>query len=385
MNLLFDLKTPQHFIGGGSEYIRKVYFSLLSRIEDISLDTKIYALYDSRIGRFAYEDLSPAKNAKKNVCFVDIASSSLHDVIEKLNIDKVFIGCGQFWRDYDVEQIKCPVICVLHDLCDEEYEVNNLSKYVRLNNPYRFIKHLIGGTIRDKRNLKKNVRLMQMLKTNEFAKIVTVSEYSKSSIMFNYEVPENKIHVLYSPQRVYQSESAVECDVVRDLIETKKKYYVMISCNRIMKNAHKAIRAFAKYVSHVEDEQYLVTIGYSGKKITERQIVLPYLSDGDLENLIKNCYAFVFPSLFEGFGYPPVEAMKFGKPVLCSNTTSMPEIVGDAAISFSPFYETDIYRAFCSLNKNNYNAYSEKSTRKALDIENRQKKDLDQLIDLILY
>lgn len=51
----------------------------------------------------------------------------------------------------------------------------------------------------------------------------------------------------------------------------------------------------------------------------------------------------------------------YGKPILCSNVTSIPEIVGDASISFSPFYTSDIYRALCSLNEINYNELAQKA------------------------
>jgi glycosyltransferase involved in cell wall biosynthesis len=61
-----------------------------------------------------------------------------------------------------------------------------------------------------------------------------------------------------------------------------------------------------------------------------------YISDEDLPVLYSAATAFVFPSLYEGFGLPPLEAMACGTPVLCSNASSLPEVVGDAALLFDP-------------------------------------------------
>ena len=67
-------------------------------------------------------------------------------------------------------------------------------------------------------------------------------------------------------------------------------------------------------------------------------IILPgYVSDDELQWLYRNCFGFVYPSFFEGFGMPVLEALGFGAPVLCSNTSSLPEVAGEAAILFDPF------------------------------------------------
>lgn len=76
------------------------------------------------------------------------------------------------------------------------------------------------------------------------------------------------------------------------------------------------------------------------------KILLPgYLSDEAFACYMQGCRALIFPSLYEGFGMPTLEAMAHGKPVLCSNLTSLPEIVGNAAILFNPYHVTDIAHA----------------------------------------
>ena len=69
----------------------------------------------------------------------------------------------------------------------------------------------------------------------------------------------------------------------------------------------------------------------------EDRVVFPgYVDDADLPALYSAATAFVYPSLYEGFGLPPLEAMACGTPVVCSNAASLPEVVGDAAVSIDP-------------------------------------------------
>lgn len=128
---------------------------------------------------------------------------------------------------------------------------------------------------------------------------------------------------------------------------------------------------------------FLVTIGANEKKFP-MHIPLPYLAETDLVNAYKNCYALIFPSFFEGFGYPPIEAMKYGKPILASNTTSIPEVCGDAPLYFSPIYESDIYRCFIQLSDKNYKFYSQKSLKRYQEVTKRQEEDLLKLLELIV-
>jgi len=73
------------------------------------------------------------------------------------------------------------------------------------------------------------------------------------------------------------------------------------------------------------------------------------LSDEDMLGLLQNAHLAVFPSLYEGFGMPPLEAMQAGVPVICSNNSSLPEVVDDAAIMVNPENEEEIIEAFSKL------------------------------------
>ena len=85
--------------------------------------------------------------------------------------------------------------------------------------------------------------------------------------------------------------------------------------------------------------------------LTDRVLFPGYLPNTELAALMANCSGMVFPSMYEGFGLPVIEAMAAGVPVACSNTTSLPEVVGDGAILFDPRIPTQIAQAMVSLVK----------------------------------
>ena len=210
--------------------------------------------------------------------------------------------------------------------------------------------------------------------------IVTVSEYSKFSLLYYYENLKKNIKILYSPEKEIVFDQDVENEFLKDIIQQKKKYFLIVSADREMKNAEIVMNVFKKF-SELNPEFYLLTIGYSTIKF-ENHLILPYLSASDLEYALKNSYVFVFPSLYEGFGYPPLEAMKYGKPVLSSNVCSMPEILGDAPLYFSPYYKADI---FMSLSKclQEYEILRDRSKNHYLKINEIQNKALAELLDMI--
>jgi glycosyltransferase involved in cell wall biosynthesis len=83
--------------------------------------------------------------------------------------------------------------------------------------------------------------------------------------------------------------------------------------------------------------------------LAEDVVMTGYIDDLALRWLYQNCYAMVYPSLFEGFGLPVLEAMSLGAPVISSNVTSMPEIAGDAALLVNPLDDGDISSAMLNL------------------------------------
>ena len=406
MNLLIDFITINIKSGAG-EYARYFIMELVRMKNEGHIpNVNLYALHDSS-KPIAYMDLQ--ENNHIAVCpinYINIADSSIVDVVKRYNIDKFFITCAQFLGCYKgIENLKCEVICVIHDLLDQELLTNHIDEYVDLIREhtqvitynknlktqiknFRVTFGLVKRIFKNRLNISSNQvidrlnPLIKLIQTNNKSNIVVVSEYTRNSLLYNFDIDKDSINVFYSPERLYDKViDEVSDESLRYIIESKKKYYLLVSANRTLKNPDKVVRAFRRYVKSHPDK-YLITIGYPNK-LGENIINLNFLSDNDLSHAYKNCYALIYPSFFEGFGYPPIEAMHYGKPVLCTNSTSVPEILEDAPIYFSPLYETGIYQALQTLSDENYDKYCELSKMQYQKIRNRQLDDAAKLLNIL--
>ncbi len=132
----------------------------------------------------------------------------------------------------------------------------------------------------------------------------------------------------------------------------KGEYILFVGTLQPRKNITRLIEAFSK-ISNTSNLS-LVVVGKKGwqydeileapKKfeVEEKVKFLDFIADEDLPNLYKNALCFVLPSLYEGFGLPVLEAMKYGCPVITSNISSLPEAGGDAALYVDPLDVNDI-------------------------------------------
>jgi glycosyltransferase involved in cell wall biosynthesis len=122
---------------------------------------------------------------------------------------------------------------------------------------------------------------------------------------------------------------------------------MLINSNRWLKNSYRAVIAFDRLFSFYPDLEYKVLLlGLEDIKIKQRFIkrlknpehfvFSGYIERNDLERLYLDAFCFVYPTLNEGFGYPPLDCMKYGTPVLASAITSVPEVCGEGVMYFSP-------------------------------------------------
>lgn len=387
MKILFDLISVQDTINGGGEYVKTVFLTLVDRIRQDELQADVYAIYKPT-HKMAFDDLQIEDIEKMpNVTLVNVEERTIPALVKELNIDVFFIGIAQKIAKYfNLVGLKCRTICVIHDMAHQEVQNVGLSKYLVQDNLKEWFKEYSLCRFWEKhRHINKDLYgMIDYLNTIQ-TEYVAVSEYSKNSILYLTSIKQKQLHVLYSPLKFNEMESNVSNATLRSIIDKKNFFFLVVSANRPLKNAAKVIAAYKKFVEDTESQIKLVTIGYRSQPVCANHIILPYLSESDLENAYKHCYALIYPSFLEGFGYPPVEAMKFGRPVISSNVCSMPEILGDAPIYVSPYYETDIYRAMRLLeNQQMAEILSEKSLRRYEKISKRQRDDLKKLIDLIL-
>jgi glycosyltransferase involved in cell wall biosynthesis len=178
--------------------------------------------------------------------------------------------------------------------------------------------------------------------------ITVVSESTKREVLRYLEVPEAKVHVVYngySPifRPLEQSENTRR---ILEKYNIKGKFILFVGTLEPRKNIQGLIRAY--HQCKAKDDFLLVLAGGKGwkykhffrlvenLKLENRVVFTWYVPDTELPALYNQASVFVYPSLYEGFGIPPLEAMACGLPVIVSNTTSMPEVVGDAGVYVDP-------------------------------------------------
>lgn len=177
--------------------------------------------------------------------------------------------------------------------------------------------------------------------------ILTVSQYSKNDIINRFDINANKITVTYNgvDKKILNKNSNLN-ELPKGI--KKNRYLLYVGEIEKSKNVGIIIEAFNLLTNNIKDELSVVIAGRKGNdysnlielvnkyNLNDKIKILDYVSDEELNSLYKNCNAFIFPSLFEGFGLPIIEAMASKVPVISSNSTCLPEVAGDAALLFNP-------------------------------------------------
>jgi len=189
---------------------------------------------------------------------------------------------------------------------------------------------------------------------NKAQKIITVSEYSKKDIVQLLKIKESKVIVTYEGVDL-PSLGQIKCDQIKKDLGINRDFLLYVGSAYPHKNLEKLIEAFGQ-VLLVNNTLQLVLVGsknyfYSQlanevKKadLDESVILTDYLSDSDLACLYREARLYIFPSLIEGFGLPPLEAQSYGLPVLSSFNSCLPEILGDSVLYFNPNNASELAR-----------------------------------------
>lgn len=185
--------------------------------------------------------------------------------------------------------------------------------------------------------------------TLKFAnKIIAVSENTKKDLISYFGTPENKIKVIPNGvDKSFQLLDYEDIDKVKNKYSLRFPFILYVGTLEPRKNIPSLIMAFNK-LKEKKITHRLVIAGKKGWKykdifkiisklnLQNDIIFTGYVSDEDLPGLYNAADLFVYPSIYEGFGLPPLEAMACGTPVITSNTSSLPEVVGNAGIMIDP-------------------------------------------------
>ncbi|WP_296090981.1 glycosyltransferase [uncultured Treponema sp.] len=265
------------------------------------------------------------------------------------------------------------------------------------------IKFLLFMTLAKKIYLKKLKIINGRLVADKRINVITISNHSLASIKSFYPETQSKEIPVFASPTFNQLENHRQLEKI-NIDECAKnnfpkyniqegKFFLITSAARWTKNALRAIWAFDSLFSdRIALDFKVVITGVTNKKIFTRKIKHPehfvflgYVDRDFLEALTAKQYAFIYPSLNEGFGYPPIESFKYGIPVAASGTSSIPEVCGNAAIYFDPYSVSEIKNRIVQLlDKNIYDEYSKRAEKQFKIVSEKQKEDLQKLAEYII-
>lgn len=171
-------------------------------------------------------------------------------------------------------------------------------------------------------------------------RVLTVSEFSKSEIGECYGIAKQKVRVIAnSGEQILRSSRD---DRILDRLGLRDRPFALAVATQAK---HKNMNLLIEVANRFRGNEFRIVLAggindrvFNGRSNigTERVVRAGFVSDGELRALYENAFCFVFPSLYEGFGIPPLEAMHAGCPVISSDAAAMPEVLGDAAIYVPP-------------------------------------------------
>ncbi|HVK97265.1 MAG TPA: glycosyltransferase family 1 protein, partial [Flavisolibacter sp.] len=194
------------------------------------------------------------------------------------------------------------------------------------------------------------LRFVQKAKT-----IATVSNFSKTDILIKYKIAPQKVSVVYSAAKdVFKPIDYEAQQVIKDKFTGGREYLIYVGAIQPRKNLLNLLKAYSLFKKRLKTEMKLVFAGrmawkndqllelLNTYKHKDDVVLTGYLDENELSALVASAYGLVYPSVFEGFGVPVLEAMQCHVPVLTSENTSMQEIAEDAALYFDPNNISDI-------------------------------------------
>lgn len=379
--ILFDLRGCQpnrasKFHGGGV-YGYIVLKALIKQAAD-----RLVVYYDAK--RFVAPDVVQAMT-ENGILKIDTNEKGLLQCIEENEIGVFYSPL--YNKSYkQLQGIGIPVVITIHGLRNLEMN-RDKTEILYARSWGDRVKAWMKQTCYYNRLLRNYWKDKKWLFEDENVHIITVSNHSKYSILYYYPfVDEKRIQVMYSVSTTPEGYEKTKP-------YTSDKYYLIVSANRWLKNAYRAIKAFD---SLFDNPQYgvegkVIVLGLSKEtsiykriKHKERFELMGYVEQDTLESLYKGAYALVYPSLNEGFGYPPLEAMKYGTPVIASPFASVTEICGDAVLYANPYSYEEIANRVLQMERSKlYEGFKEISLNKYSLVSKQQRNDMEYLCKYI--
>lgn len=322
MKILYDhqIFTSQRY-GGISRYFYELVCKFFSDTQKINYEIPLlvsnnYYISDKKFVN--YIDLLPSKQFRGK-----------HKIFSIIN------------KPYSIMQLKQQKFDVFHPTYYDPYFLKYLGNKPFILTVYDMIHEKFPQMFTDAKKITEQKKLL----TSSASKIITISESTKKDLIDIFGIEKSKIEVIYLGNSMHP-----KLNTTLDF-ELPKKYLLFVGSRAGYKNFNRFIISVSELLNQ-DKELYVLCTG--GGKFNDHEIkqfnelgiskkVLQYnLDDDSLAYFYKHAFAFIFPSLYEGFGIPVLESFACGCPLLCSDVSSLPEVAGESAYYFDPYSEESI-------------------------------------------
>jgi glycosyltransferase involved in cell wall biosynthesis len=392
VRLLVDLTAAQPTSGryhGGGEYTKAVFYALLNKARP------------GRLGAFysQAEWLDPTVEAAAKRAGLDLlpvnGRSELQDLVWSGRFDRLYSALPYRYHDLDVSRLE--FFFTIHGLRPLEMPTDGYE--TRYGHGFRkwsraILKRTVAGLYLARRRQEFR-RLLEIRAQRTL--VIVPSMHTRYALLSQFpDLDPASIRVFYSPAKPASEPPTPEAveKLLRSLEVSPRGYFLLVSSNRWVKNAIRAIEALDRLFNAGPALPHKVVVlgadpacklGVRPRN-AHRFSYRGYVESWQLEALYSQAYCLLFPTLNEGFGYPPLEAMRFGTPVICSAIASTTEICEDAAIYVNPFSVDEIHNRSLMLASEPriWDRYAARGRRRAQEIGQAQDRMLRELVDLLL-
>lgn len=327
MKIGIDGRAAVWYKGTGIGTYTYELLKTLNNIDDIN-NYMIFSPKNSTIPlnlRNNFETISGETTLKESFWdSIDVPNKVVNQPIDLYHIPQNGIGMN--------ENLNSPLIITLHDIIPLKLPHTVGDKYLKLFND----------------------KIPKIIEKCEG--IITVSQFSKKDISSSFNFPKDKIFVTpLASEEIYKPMDKFMCkDIIKKKYGITDDYVLYVGGFSPRKNIIGLIEAFSQVLNSTKRKLKLLILGTKGisyeiykkrceeLKISNKVIFPGFIPSEDMPLFYNSCEVFVYPSFYEGFGLPPLEAMACGTPVICSNVTSIPEVVYDAALFINPNNITEL-------------------------------------------
>lgn len=394
MKILIDLigTQPKNFsvVSGGAEYVKATFYFLASSKNNS--DSLYVALLKNEK---TDQDLLEFLDNNKSILIVWVENPADYQaVLNREHFDTVFCGLNNNFYN----SIKIPdetrFVLTEHGLRRIETKIDKWYYDTEKPNFRTFVKYILS-TFFTKFYLKIAIKTREsQFKIAKNLEVFTDSYHSKSALLLYYPYLKGHLHLGYPPMKV-SNRTERDPGLLKKYNLRQKSYILMICGNRGEKNCLRGAVALDRLVSKnlIPTDITFVILGVKNKKNyfrrlknKERFSFLGYIPVDDLELLYQYAHLFLYPTVNEGFGYPPLEAMKYHTLAAVSAITSLPEVCENSVLYFDPYNVSEIEERVIQSFDSKYSKYISNHMDAVLKhITQEQSLGLDELLETVYF